>query len=124
MKIKSIALFNIELPLRRGTYTLSGGRTYRSLTTSIVKVQTEDGRTGWGETCPFGPNYLAAFSGAVSPALEVMAPALIGTDPTNLGTINDAMDRTLRGHGYVKSAVDIACADLLGQQAGMPLFAL
>src|SRR5262245_16377903 len=118
MRIRSIALFNIELPLRRGSYTLSGGRTYKSLTTSIVRIQTDAGITGWGETCPFGPNYLAAFSGAVFPALAVMAPALLGADPTNLAGVNDAMDRTLRGHEYVKSAVDIACADILGQQAG------
>ena len=34
------------------------------------------------------------------------------------------MDVTLPGHNYVKSAVDIACWDILGQAAGLPLWQL
>ena len=34
------------------------------------------------------------------------------------------MDGTLLGHGYAKSAVDIACWDLLGKVAGLPISAL
>jgi L-alanine-DL-glutamate epimerase-like enolase superfamily enzyme len=34
------------------------------------------------------------------------------------------MDRELRGHAYVKSAIDIACHDILGKVAGLPLHAL
>jgi L-alanine-DL-glutamate epimerase-like enolase superfamily enzyme len=31
------------------------------------------------------------------------------------------MDRVLKGHPYVKSAIDIACWDILGQAAGLPV---
>jgi L-alanine-DL-glutamate epimerase-like enolase superfamily enzyme len=31
------------------------------------------------------------------------------------------MDALLKGHPYVKSAIDIACWDILGQAAGMPV---
>jgi L-alanine-DL-glutamate epimerase-like enolase superfamily enzyme len=34
------------------------------------------------------------------------------------------MDATLRGHPYVKSAIDIACWDILGKSAGMPVCTL
>src|SRR3954451_7399333 len=34
------------------------------------------------------------------------------------------MDRTLRGHGYAKSALDMACWDLLGKVTGLPLVTL
>jgi L-alanine-DL-glutamate epimerase-like enolase superfamily enzyme len=31
------------------------------------------------------------------------------------------MDRLLKGHAYVKAALDVACWDILGQAAGMPV---
>ena len=34
------------------------------------------------------------------------------------------MDRTLKGHPYVKSALDMACWDLLGKAAGLPAVTL
>ena len=34
------------------------------------------------------------------------------------------MDRALKGHPYVKSAIDMACWDILGQAAGLPVCTL
>jgi L-alanine-DL-glutamate epimerase-like enolase superfamily enzyme len=34
------------------------------------------------------------------------------------------MDAALKGHPYVKSPIDVACWDLLGQQAGLPVCSL
>ena len=31
------------------------------------------------------------------------------------------MDQCLKGHAYVKSPIDIACWDIKGQVAGMPI---
>jgi L-alanine-DL-glutamate epimerase-like enolase superfamily enzyme len=45
-------------------------------------------------------------------------------DPTDLGALNRRMDALLRGHPYVKSAVDTACWDILGQAASMPVYLL
>ncbi|WP_314196305.1 hypothetical protein [uncultured Arthrobacter sp.] len=60
MKIERIELFQVDLPYSRGTYHLSGGRIYESFDASIVKVTTDDGTTGWGESTPFGATYIAA----------------------------------------------------------------
>ncbi len=49
---------------------------------------------------------------------------LTGLDPTNLGAIQDAMDSALRGHAYAKSAIDIACWDLLGHALNVPVSTL
>ena len=48
-------------------------------------------------------------------------PQLIGEDPTQLERLNRSMDRALKGHPYVKSAIDMAAWDVLGQAAGMPV---
>jgi L-alanine-DL-glutamate epimerase-like enolase superfamily enzyme len=50
-----------------------------------------------------------------------LAPHLIGQDPTQLGVINRAMDAAMKGHPYVKSPIDIACWDILGQAAEQPV---
>jgi cis-L-3-hydroxyproline dehydratase len=38
--------------------------------------------------------------------------------------VNRYMDSALRGHPYVKSALDIACWDILGKASGLPLYSL
>jgi len=42
-------------------------------------------------------------------------------DPRELGVLNQRMDAALKGHPYVKSGIDIACWDILGQAAGLPV---
>ena len=51
-------------------------------------------------------------------------PDLLGQDPTEIGCVNSVMDAALLGHPYAKSPLHMACWDLLGQQAGMPLCSL
>jgi L-alanine-DL-glutamate epimerase-like enolase superfamily enzyme len=53
-----------------------------------------------------------------------MAPALVGVDAADLAAVGDAMDGALLGHGYAKSPVDVACWDILGRRAGLPVYAL
>ena len=73
---------------------------------------------------PLGP-YLSARPWAWDCAgLETLAPAILGQDPCALEDLNRAMDVALPGHPYVKSAVDMAAWDILGQQAGLPLYKL
>ena len=39
---------------------------------TVVRLDTEEGPVGWGETCPFGPNYLEAFAAATDRFMEIM----------------------------------------------------
>jgi len=66
-----------------------------------------------------GNNYLPAHAGGARAALELMAPALIGVDPTDLSAVYERMDATLMGHSYAKSPVDVACWDLAGKAWGV-----
>jgi cis-L-3-hydroxyproline dehydratase len=49
---------------------------------------------------------------------------LIGLDPRELTKLNHRMDAALKGHPYVKSGIDIACWDILGRAAGLPVCTL
>jgi L-alanine-DL-glutamate epimerase-like enolase superfamily enzyme len=124
MRIARVSTFGYDLRYAHGAYVMSGGRTVTSLPSTIVRVETDDGLAGHGETCPLGPTYLPAHAGGARAALRELAPALVGVDPRNLNAVWAAMDGALAGHHYAKAAVDIACWDLLGRAAGLPVSTL
>jgi L-alanine-DL-glutamate epimerase-like enolase superfamily enzyme len=122
--IAQVEVYGYDLTYAHGSYVMSEGRVLDTLPSTIVRVVTADGLAGYGEVCPLGTRYLPAFAEGARAALREIAPALIGVDATNLAAVGDAMDRALLGHGYAKSPVDVACWDILGRRAGMPLHAL
>lgn len=121
MRIKRIAAYQVDLPLHEGRYSWSGGKSVSVFDSTVVEVETEEGIVGFGEVCPLGPVYLPSYPEGVRTGLSVIGPALLGEDPCQLEKINQSMDRALKGHPYAKSALDIACWDILGQKAGLPV---
>ena len=121
MKISRIDIFQADLPVRGGPYRLSGGREYHSYDATIVRVSTDAGLEGWGESTPFGSTYIAAHAGGARAALHLLAPALIGMDPRWHDRLWDRMRDTLKGHRDARTALDIACWDVAAQAAGLPL---
>ena len=115
MKISKILAYRVDLPLHEGSYKWSGGKSVTVFDSTIVRVDTDDGVTGWGEVCPLGPFYLAAYGGGVRAGLLELGPHLIGEDPLQLERLNRRMDAALKGHPYVKSPIDMACWDILGK---------
>ncbi|MGN6551906.1 MAG: cis-3-hydroxy-L-proline dehydratase, partial [Pararhizobium sp.] len=65
-----------------------------------------------------------AYAEGVRAGVRELGPALLGLDPRDLAVLNAHMDRALKGHPYVKSAIDMACWDILGQAAGLPVCTL
>lgn len=124
MRITGLTVFQVDLPLQEGSYKWSGGKSVTVFDSTVVSVQTDAGLTGWGEVCPLGPAYLPAYAAGVRAGLVELGPQLVGENPLELMKLNRRMDAILKGHPYVKSAVDIACWDLLGQVAGLPVCSL
>jgi L-alanine-DL-glutamate epimerase-like enolase superfamily enzyme len=124
MKITRITVFQLDMPLSE-PYWLSGGRLkFEKLDSTFVRIDTDAGLSGWGEGCPWGHTYLPAHGPGIRAGIETLAPFLIGLDPRSLQHINRVMDVQLPGHLYVKSPIDMACWDLLGQSTGLPLWQL
>jgi cis-L-3-hydroxyproline dehydratase len=122
--ISRVDVFGYVLTYVHGEYVMSRGRVISRLDSTVVRLSTDEGLVGWGEVCPLGPAYLPAHAGGARAALRELAPALVGLDPRNLAAVNDAMDAALLGHAYAKSPIDVACWDLLGQAADLPIVAL
>lgn len=124
MKITRIDVHQVDLPLHEGTYKWSGGKSVTVFDSTVVRIETDEGLTGTGEVCPLGPFYLPAYARGVRAGIQEIGPHLIGEDPRELLKINRLLDATLKGHPYVKSAIDLCCWDLLGQACGQPVVTL
>jgi len=124
MKITGLKVYQVDLPLHEGNYSWSEGKSVDVFDSTVVVVETDSDITGTGEVCPLGPVYLPAYAAGARAGLQELGPQLLGEDPTQLVKLNRTMDRVLKGHPYVKSAVDMACWDILGKVAGLPVCSL
>src|SRR5271156_4127437 len=124
MKITRILAYRALLPLREGSYKWSGGKSVTVFDSTIVAVETDEGVTGYGEVCPLGPFYLPAYARGARAGIGELGPHLLGEDPRQLARLNRRMDAALHGHPYVKSAIDMACWDILGKVTGQPVCVL
>lgn len=112
MKITAVT----PMPLRMVT-------DYSSMTWFMVKIETDEGVIGWGESCDcFGISYPTVLATIVD---DVWAPALIGRSIDEaLGALDAkrvAVRRTLgeqSAPAQSRSAVEIALRDLIGKAAG------
>ena len=120
MKISRISLYQVALPLKEGSYSWSN-QTFSAFDSTVVVVETDSGLEGYGEVCPLGPSYLAAYAEGARTGMQLLARSLLGEDPCQIGCINVRMDELLKGHPYVKSALDVACWDILGKATGQSL---
>jgi len=122
MKITGVTLWDIKLTSHE-TYYMSDGKTCDSISTIVVRLDTDTDHVGWGEVCPI-PHYLSAYAKGVAPAVEEMLPVLLGADPVGPDALMEKLNAWLPGHDYAKSALDTALWDLTGKAAGLPLYAL
>ena len=113
--IERVDVFGYDLTYVHGRYVMSSGRMIDRLESTVVRVTTRDGVTGFGEACPLGPTYLEGFSGGARAALRELGPAVLGADVAEPAEIGRRMDAALRGHRYAKSAVDVAGWDAFGR---------
>ncbi|WP_171097681.1 mandelate racemase/muconate lactonizing enzyme family protein [Ruegeria sp. HKCCD7255] len=89
----------------------------------LVKVTTEDGLYGWGESG------LSCREGPVAAAVEHFAEFLVGKDSRQIGRIWQETYRSQYFEGgrvltAAMSAIDIALYDILGKRLGVPVYQL
>ena len=123
MKIASIETVTVNVPFRRRHR--SRGGIGRGVTRTIVKVHTDSGVTGLGETLHYQSKYVID---------RVLAPAAIGQDPRDLAKLRarflpglgmpGTFGRAWESDPWAYSGVEIALYDIIGKWTGRPLYAL
>lgn len=117
MRITEVHIHTHDLPVRNGPYRMALAEVW-SLPTTLVRLVSDTGIEGWGETCPVGPTYAESHAAGALAALREMAPGLIGASPWPVA-LHHRMDSLLNGHSYAKAAIDIAAHDLVGKALGV-----
>lgn len=118
MRIKEIHIYQRDLPVKNGPYRMASTEVH-SLDSTLVKVVTDTGLEGYGETCPVGPVYQPHHAKGARAALEEICPGLIGENPLSVDGIYVRMNERLNGHFYAKAAIDMAMWDILGKYTGL-----
>jgi len=122
MKITRITLWQIALSSHE-TYFMAEGKACATVESVVLRLDTNQGLSGWGEVCPI-PHYLPAYARGVVPATQEMAAVLLGADPIGPEALLAQLDAYLPGHAYAKSVIDIALWDLTAKAASLPLYTL
>ena len=119
MKIESITLHHISMPLVAPFETSFGRETVREC---ILIVAQAEGLTGYGEcVASRDPGYSYETTGTAWHILkDFIAPQVLGKD---IHDANDFQKRVegIRGHHLAKAAVEMALWDLLGKRDGKSL---
>ena len=122
MKIVDIELANVFIPLAPGLPKPTG-RNYGAH--MLVRVKCDNGLEGIGE------RYCGSATTAVATIMrDMLAPAIIGQEATNVAGLYERMFRSgfYFGRGgvasYAISAVEIALWDIFGKHYGAPVYAL
>ena len=128
MEIKRIESLRVGIPFETGgpRQGMRPGLTeWRTIEALILRIETADGRVGWGE----------GFGHFVNPATDavigsLLGPWFLGRDSGAVATLMDEANRSFFGFGrngpvqYALSAFDIALWDLAAKRADQPLFRL
>jgi D-galactarolactone cycloisomerase len=82
----------------------------------IVKISTDSGLVGWGETY--------ALAGVRAAIDDVLAPLLLGRDPFERRQLWQAQWSATFGNGFAVSGTDMALHDVCGKALGVPVHEL
>lgn len=128
----SMKITRVESHIHRSSFTYGAGESgvggnlhLRGMDTLLVRVETEDGRHGWGEG--FGFNLVDTTKDALD---RLLAPACLGQDAEDISGVGRMLARRFHNFGrngpatFGISGIDIALWDLKAQRAGAPLHAL
>lgn len=120
MKITALELFHISIPFSR-PYKLSKvyGTRYDAEAV-ILKVHTDEGIVGLGEADPLNPFTDETPATVMVVVRDLIAPHLIGRNPTHINAIESDLDMRVQGHLLARGAVNMALFDIVGKANNLP----
>lgn len=114
LKIVDVATWVVNVPLTT-TFTSSLGRK-QGTTRTVVRLRTDDGAEGWGETMNGRP---------VATLIDKLAPMVVGQSPFEMEALRKKFKWIPFYYGYLGYAaiagIDVACWDLIGKMTSQPL---
>jgi len=125
MKIIRVSSVVYRQHLKSGPKPKFAGEGRDAFETLLIKVETDEGVTGWGEAFPH------RVWPAIRPLVDsLIAPGCIGADPTDIPKLMKKLIYHVHGVGragpamYALSGLDTALWDILGKVKNQPIYKL
>jgi muconate cycloisomerase len=124
MRITSIETIPVRIPINRERAIRGGGGDHLVSPFLLIKIHTDEELVGLGEA-----SCTPVWSGedqvtAAHIIREYLEPVLVGTDPTEVERVSLRMRKAVAGNPFTRAGIEIACWDLLGKVAGLPVYRL
>lgn len=121
MKITALETIVLQVPFTHGgPPTGFGGTTWTTMDVLVLRVETDEGLSGYGEA--FGYGILPSVRTALD---TLVGPMVLGRDSSQVRALTGELARTLHLFGrsgpavFAVSALDLALWDLAGKRAGL-----
>ena len=124
MRITRLEAIPVRVPLKPGMVTKTAHGDHHTSDYVIVRVHTDERLVGLGEA-----TVSALWSGETSKSCvaaldDLIGPALVGADPTEITAIRRKMDFLIKLNPFTKAAVEMALWDIAGKALGVPVYQL
>jgi L-alanine-DL-glutamate epimerase-like enolase superfamily enzyme len=124
MRIVAVELIAVAVPYTSDLGTLvTSGLTLSEARHILVRVHTDIGLVGLGEAVPRPSVYGETLDGMRAALETLIVPPILGLDPLDTERAWSTWERIV-GNQSAKAAIDVALHDLIGRQAGIPLYRL
>lgn len=117
LTIASVEAIPIRVQRAKPMISAGGRAPLRVSEFGVVRIRTSDGIEGIGEISMNGGRTGAIQCGDVT---RLIAPELIGKDPTQLRALEVLMDQIVDGSEPAKAGVEMALIDITGKVRGLP----
>jgi muconate cycloisomerase len=124
MRIDRVDTFPVRIPLRPARRMISALGRHDVSEYLLVRISTDAGVEGAGEAT-VQPRWSGeTVWGARALIDRVLAPLLVGRDPTDIDGIAEIMDLATQDNWFAKSAIEMACWDICGKELRKPVYVL
>lgn len=124
MKITRVETTPVRVPIRSRLAIRSSLGSHRVSPFLLVKIHTDEGLVGLGEvSCT--PRWSGEDQATAAHFIEtVLGPQLEGENPGEIERLTVKLRRALAGNPFTRSGLEMALWDLLGKEAGLPVYRL
>ena len=124
MKIASIEAIPVRIPLTPERRMISALGRHEVSEFVLVRLKTDNGFVGAGEATVTPRWSGETVWGATAIINRLLGPLVESCDPRDVDTIMDRMDAMAVGNWFAKSAIEMACWDVVGKADGKPAYEL
>lgn len=122
LKINEIDVFPLKIPFKRSARIAS--YEYPYIESILVRVKTSNNIIGYGEAVT-DPVFTGETVESITNAIKnYLGPAVLGLNPFCATAVSYKMDEVLVRNTAAKTAIDMACLDVVGKTTKQPVYNL